>query len=53
MVIQIPFHHRGRQRYRNDDDRRVLRKHGYSKQEFEGEELVDVEEDQDQTMTML
>ena len=31
-------------RYRNDDDE-DFGKHGYSKQEFQGEELVDVEEE--------
>ena len=34
----------GDRRYRNDDDE-DLGKHGYSKQEFQGEELVDVEEE--------
>ena len=33
----------GDRRYRNDDDE-DFGKHGYSKQEFQGEELVDVEE---------
>ena len=34
----------GDRRYRNDDDE-DFGKHGYSKQEFQGEELVDVEEE--------
>ena len=34
----------GNRRYRNDDDE-DFGKHGYSKQEFQGEELVDVEEE--------
>ena len=34
----------GDRRYRNDDDK-DFGKHGYSKQEFQGEELVDVEEE--------
>ena len=36
----------GDRRYRNDDDE-DFGKHGYSKQEFQGEELVDVEEEPD------
>ena len=34
----------GDRRYRNDDDE-DFGKHGYSKQEFQGEELIDVEEE--------
>ena len=40
----------GDRRYRNDDDE-DFGKHGYSKQEFQGEELVDVEENQDDSDT--
>ncbi len=42
---RFPFSDReGDRRYRNDDDE-DFGKHGYSKQEFQGEELVDVEEE--------
>ncbi len=40
------FRDRRRQRHRREEE--SFGKHGYTKQEFEGEELVDVEEDEDE-----